>query len=378
MASNIYRDVYVSLAPLELRLIPLLKYGKPDLPSPLKRQRVRRFLVSTVFLGVVLLVFAAGFPPFDDATEVDLTLHMLQHVLVILAGVLIAYPLFGRRLLRQDVHEWIPTLALVVSIVLIVFWHFPGPWDAAVLNPLIHVVEHLSFLVVGLFAGSWLLLLSDSGKIGALFAAFFGHMGYAVALISPWGVRVYPLYSLQNQTTLGWVLLLSGPILVVGVAYVIARNPEWLGGYSGPKAGPRVRRQTFLNKAKTPRWLAPMMTLALVAVMVGYFAVTAYAIGTAQPPSGSGPTIFIVDTPVSWQYSPQNIKVVIGVNATVTWVSHSISYDTVTDRLGAFGSGPIAPGQTFAHTFSAPGVYPYYCLYHPWMTGTVTVEAAVR
>jgi plastocyanin len=356
----------------------LLKYRKPSLPPPLKRLRVLRFLASTEFLGVVLFVFAAGFPPFDDVTEVDLTLHMLQHVLIVIAGVLIAYPYVGRRMLSEEKAGWRPGLALAASILIILFWHLPSPWDAAVLNPLIHVAEHLSFLLVGFLAGSWLLLLSDSGKIGALFAAFFGHMGYAVALISPWGVQVYPLYSLANQATLGWVLLLTGPILVVGVAYVIARNPEWLGGYSESQAGPRTRRKTFLNKTKTPRWLAPALTLALVAVMVGYFATTAYAISAAQPPSGGGTTIFIVETPVSWQYSPQNIKVVVGVNATITWVSHSISYDTVTDRSGTFGSGPMAPGQSFEHTFSEPGVYAYYCMYHPWMTGTVTVEAATK
>lgn len=357
---------------------PQLKYGKPGLPPPLKRKRVGRFLASTEFLGIVLFTFAAGFPPFDDATEVDLTLHMLQHVFVIIAGVLIAYPHVGRRLLNEERSSWAPLLALAGSVLVIVFWHFPGPWDSAVLNPLIHVAEHFSFFAVGLLAGSWLLLLSDSGKIGALFAAFFGHMGYAVALISPWGTQVYPLYSLQNQANLGWVLLLTGPSLLIGVAYVIARNPEWLGGFSGPKAAPHFRRETFLNKTKKPRWLAPTMTFAILAIMVAYFSSTAYAIGTAQPPSGNGPTIFIVETPVSWQYSPQNIKVVIGVNATVTWVSHSISYDTVTDRSGAFGSGPIAPGQTFVHTFSAPGVYAYYCQYHPWMTGTVTVGAAAK
>ena len=358
-------------------LKPLLKYETPGLPPPLKRQRVGRFLLSTEFLGIGLFTFAAGFPPFDDATELDLTLHMLQHVLVIIAGVIIAYPRFGRQLLRERKGGWTPWLALAGSILIIVFWHFPIPWDSAVLNPLIHVGEHFSFLGVGLLAGSWLLLLSDSGKIGALFAAFFGHMAYAVALISPWGTQVYPLYSLQNQANLGLVLLLTGPSLVIGVAYVIARNPEWLGGFSGPKAPSHAKRETFLNKAKMPRWLAPMMSFVLIAIMVGYFASTAYAIGTASV-SGRGPTIFIVETPLSWQYSPQSIKVMIGVNATITWVSHSISYDTVTDRSGSFGSSPIAPGQTFIHTFSEPGVYSYYCQYHPWMTGTVTVVAAAK
>ena len=320
----------------------------------------------------MLFAFATGLPPFDDITEVDLTMHMLQHVLIVFAGVMIAYPHLGRRLLKEGGGVWLPRLALVLSVGVIVFWHLPGPWDAAVLNPAVHALEHLSFLGVGLLCGSWLLLLSDSGKIGALMAAFFGHMGYAVALISPWGTQVYPLYSLPDQVTLGWVLLLTGPTLIVGVAYVIVRNPSWLGGISGPKEGLGPRKTTFLGEARPPTWVAPALSAVLVVVLVGYFAATAYALAGPQP-AVNGPTVYISETPVSWQYSPQQIKVVLGVNSTVTWVSRSVAYDTVTDRGGAFGSGAIPPGGTFAHTFTAPGVYDYYCLYHPWMTGTVTV-----
>jgi len=332
----------------------------------------RKFLFSTELLGVLLFAFATGLPPFDDITEVDLTMHMLQHVLIVFAGVMIAYPHLGRRLLKEGGGVWLPRLALVLSVGVIVFWHLPGPWDAAVLNPAVHALEHLSFLGVGLLCGSWLLLLSDSGKIGALMAAFFGHMGYAVALISPWGTQVYPLYSLPDQVTLGWVLLLTGPTLIVGVAYVIVRNPSWLGGISGPKEGLGPRKTTFLGEARPPTWVAPALSAVLVVVLVGYFAATAYALAGPQP-AVNGPTVYISETPVSWQYSPQQIKVVLGVNSTVTWVSRSVAYDTVTDRGGTFGSGAIPPGGTFAHTFTAPGVYDYYCLYHPWMTGTVTV-----
>jgi len=339
------------------------------------RVELRRTLFSTELFGVLLFVFATGFPPFDDLSEVDLTTHMLQHVLIVLAGIMIAYPYLGRRLLKKDRGPWLPRLALVASIAIIVFWHFPSPWDDAVLNPAVHALEHFSFLAVGLMCGSWLLLLSDTGKIGALTAAFFGHMGYAVILISPWGTQVYSLYSFANQETLGWVLLLTGPSLVIGIAYVIARNPDWLGGLSAARGDKRARRTTFLNKAKVPGWVAPLLSVVLVVALVGYFAAVSYALANPQQAS-AGPTVYISETPVSWQYSPREIKVVLGVNSTVTWLSRSISYDTVTDRGGAFGSGPIPPGGTFTYTFTSPGVYSYYCLYHPWMTGTVTVDAS--
>ncbi len=341
----------------------------------MKRVGLKRVLFSTELLGVLLFVFATGLPPFDDLAEVDLTTHMLQHVLIVLAGVMIAYPHLGRRLLKEGGGAWRARLALFGSIAIIVFWHLPGPWDDAVLNPGVHALEHFSFLGVGLLCGSWLLLLSDSGKIGALGTAFFGHMVYAVVLISPWGTQVYTLYSLANQQTLGWVLLLTGPSLVIGIAYVIARNPGWLSGTSATGGGKGARKDTSLNRVKVPRWVAPLISVMLVVALVGYFSATAYALAQPQPTSG-GPTVYISETPVSWQYSPQQIRVVLGVNQTVTWVSRSISYDTVTDKGGTFGSGPIPPGGTFTHTFTAPGVYDYYCLYHPWMTGTVTVVAA--
>jgi len=322
----------------------------------------------------MLFVFATGFPPFDDATEVDLTMHMLQHVVIIFSGAMIAYPHYGRGLLKRGGAAWAPRLALAVSALALVFWHLPEPWDEAVINPGIHFVEHFCFLGVGLLCGSWLLLLSDSGKIGALMAAFFGHMGYAVVLISPWGTQVYSLYALSDQVTLGWVLLLTGPTIVIGVAYVIARNPDWLGGFAGSRTSRGNPRDTVLNGIRVPRWVAPAATLVLAMVLVGYFAATAYALGTAPQVSGKGPTVYISETPVTWQYSPQRILVVLGVNSTVTWVSRSISYDTVTSRNGTFGSGTIAPGGTFSFTFTTPGVYNYYCQYHPWMTGEVIVE----
>ncbi len=330
-------------------------------------------LGSAPFFGVALFAFSAGFPPFDDATEVDLTLHMLQHVLIIVSGVIIAYPLFKKRLVSAGREGLRPKAGLVGAALLIVFWHFPAAWDAAVLNPWVHFVEHFSFLAVGVLAGSWLLLLSDSTKIGALMAAFFGHMGYAVALISPWHIQVYALYALGNQMILGWVLLLTGPSLVVGEAYLIARNPDWLGGFSGPNAT-RERRQTFVNRLRLPVWLAPVFSGVLIIVLAGYFVTVAAAVSASNPGNGNGSSVvYIVETPVSWQYSPQSVTVVLGLNSTVVWVSHSLSYDTVTDRAGSFASGPIAPGQTFKLTFTRAGVYSYYCLYHPWMTGTVTV-----
>ena len=77
-------------------------------------------------------------------------------------------------------------------------------------------------------------------------------------------------------------------------------------------------------------------------------------------------------------YSPDMITLVIGVNNTVTWTNNDTVHHTVTatstpSGAAAFNSGDMAAGATFTYTFTVPGTYQYDCLYHPWMTGTITV-----
>lgn len=74
-------------------------------------------------------------------------------------------------------------------------------------------------------------------------------------------------------------------------------------------------------------------------------------------------------------YTPAAITVMIGRNNTVIWTNYDSIAHTVTST-GFFDSGSISAGSSFAHTFTTPGTYHYFCVYHPWMNGTVTVLAA--
>jgi plastocyanin len=350
---------------------------------------LKSVFASTEFLGVVLFVFCVVFPPFDDLTEVDLSLHMLQHVLIVAAGFMVVYPSLRRGRLPRLQKTWLGRIALLGAVVVFVFWHLPGQWDAAVLDPAVHAAEHFSFLFCGFMIALVARTLSDSAKIGALLLAFFGHMFYAVLLISPWNVVVYPLYSLEQQSTLGWILLLTGGVFLLGVAYILLKNPQWLQGATGGMRPQRQQSSQPLESSQNDQTsessggrrgrrnlgrVAAGLSLAMIVIVAGYFAISAVAASSAPSPSiQQGATVYIAETPVSWQYSPQNIRVVLGVNNTVTWVSHSIAYDTVTGDNGTFSSGLISPGQTYGFTFTRPGIYHYHCAYHPWMLGSVEV-----
>jgi copper-containing nitrite reductase len=99
---------------------------------------------------------------------------------------------------------------------------------------------------------------------------------------------------------------------------------------------------------------------------------------TTSTTSVQGPTVIIPSgaSTTSPGYSPDVITVVIGMNATVTWVNDDNTPHTVTDKGGSFNSGELDPGKSWSHTFTLPGTYHYYCIYHPnVMTGEVIVLA---
>jgi plastocyanin len=65
---------------------------------------------------------------------------------------------------------------------------------------------------------------------------------------------------------------------------------------------------------------------------------------------------------------------------TVTWVNednvpHNIqSQDEFGKVTDVFNSPPLNTGERFEFTFEEEGVYNYYCSFHPWRVGLVTVK----
>ena len=73
--------------------------------------------------------------------------------------------------------------------------------------------------------------------------------------------------------------------------------------------------------------------------------------------------------------------VVITAGGTVTWentatAAHTASSGTAAGGPdGVFDSSLIMAGGSYSHTFDTAGTFDYFCMVHPWMSGTVIVEA---
>jgi plastocyanin len=73
-------------------------------------------------------------------------------------------------------------------------------------------------------------------------------------------------------------------------------------------------------------------------------------------------------------YDPRELTVTAGTR--VTWVNRDDVPHTVTsvEKPRRFASGTLDTDDQFAHVFTTPGTYEYYCAVHPKMTAKVIVK----
>ena len=112
------------------------------------------------FAAGVLVGFIALLSPLDTGGDLYLfSLHMVQHLLLMMVAPPLCLlglvgirprnagpPSVWRRLWARLVNPWAATI--IFSAVLLV-WHIPALYDATLTTEPIHVVEHLSFIAVG-------------------------------------------------------------------------------------------------------------------------------------------------------------------------------------------------------------------------------------
>ena len=110
---------------------------------------------------------------------------------------------------------------------------------------------------------------------------------------------------------------------------------------------------------------------------------TGNATGTGTTGGGGGGATSVSIVPGSSSltdtaFQPNPVQVSVG--STVTWTNDDAQPHTATSGQnatpdGTFDSGIMAPGATFDFTFTEAGEFPYFCLLHPNMVGTVSVSS---
>jgi|GEM_PF-3448943 len=88
--------------------------------------------------------------------------------------------------------------------------------------------------------------------------------------------------------------------------------------------------------------------------------------------------VIIIDTAIPYvcgseTFEPTYIRVIIGINNTVTWKNISPFTQSVVAFDGSFSSGPIPPGGEWSYTFTKNGTYKYRSGFYSWVQGSIIV-----
>lgn len=201
--------------------------------------------LAWLFHGAMLLGAAALFGPLDDWVARSTTWHMVQHMVLIIGVaplLVLARPLpqwraaLGPALdpLWRRLHQLSrrPTACALLHALAIWGWHAPGPYLAALREPLWHVLEHASFLSTGWLFWWSVLRPGRRSVLPAALALVFTvtHTGLLGALLT---FAPVPLYAAESTHL--WDQQLAGLVMWVpgGVVYLFAAlgaASRWLEG----------------------------------------------------------------------------------------------------------------------------------------------------
>jgi cytochrome c oxidase assembly factor CtaG len=221
--------------------------------------------------GLALLVVPLVSPLDHVGDEQLLSAHMLQHVLIgdaapallvtAVRGPLLFFllppavlrPLAAFRPLRAFLSVLLrPLVSLGLWAVAIVAWHVPSAYDYAAAHPLVHDLEHLSFVVAGTLAWTQLVDPARHGRLRRPQRVFFALAMLALAqplvdvLLFSSG-EAYPRYAAQPDRLFGispltdqrlaGVVMVVEQLLTLGICVALLLRPylqERRGRLRGP------------------------------------------------------------------------------------------------------------------------------------------------
>jgi putative membrane protein len=199
------------------------------------------------FLASMLGVLIALVSPIDALADQLFLMHMVQHVLLLDVVPILAILGFTKVILRpvtravQDLEQRArgfasPAFAIVLYVSVIWLWHIPAAYDEALRHPVVHVLEHITFLIAGSLY--WWHLLSPirarmrlGGMGPVIYMAstklFVGALGMGLAF-APTALysyyvhhaRVWGLSAHDDQSIAGFIMAVEQS-LVMGVALVV-------------------------------------------------------------------------------------------------------------------------------------------------------------
>lgn len=137
------------------------------------------------------------------------------------------------------------------------------------------------------------------------------------------------------------------------------------------------------------RTIGIVIVVVILVAVVGFYFLSGMGSGPSTTSTGASPSTSKIaiaggtGSNNALNFNPPSIKVVIGVNNTISWqnndsVAHTITFTSAPSGVSTstLTDSNLAAGGSYSVTLTTAGTYQYHCTIHSWMTGTITVVAA--
>ncbi len=118
---------------------------------------------------------------------------------------------------------------VIITILILTFWHIPFVFDYSELQGDVHVMQHLSFIVVGITGFLSLRALGESYKI-FLLLILAGMMGFIGLMFSVLDTSIFKVYSVSSHNYAGTsMVIVSLILLLIGLPlYIIKKTLSYV------------------------------------------------------------------------------------------------------------------------------------------------------
>lgn len=127
-----------------------------------------------------------------------------------------------RTIFKLNTHPW---SWIVIAGCLAIVWHIPPIFDYASTHDYVHVMQHLSFIMVGAATFMIIRLLGESFNLFLIFS-LIGMMGFSGLILVISDNQIYQVYSIGSHHNAGMYMIISSVILLLVImpTYLIRRT----------------------------------------------------------------------------------------------------------------------------------------------------------
>jgi hypothetical protein len=133
-------------------------------------------------------------------------------------NIILKFTIFWSKLLRKIFKtKEMGFVWVIISIFILAFWHIPSIFDYSELHADIHILQHISFIIVGMAGFLSLRALGESYKI-FLLLILAGMMGFIGLIFSVLDTSIFDVYSISSHNYAGTcMVVVSLVLLIVGL-----------------------------------------------------------------------------------------------------------------------------------------------------------------